>query len=155
MRLMLATLAVLVISQVNARASDGQATGCFDLSVFIQESGAINAPDTELGRVGTLCNTEKNIVWGDDGFSKSGSNEIAVKNLKGKVIAKYNFSAAYKEIAGNSTFTIYAKNKDNLKEGSTENFDAIVFGMSNDHIKKGERAGEVVIFGRSLMLMQK
>lgn len=160
MKKLLLTFAVLCVAQM-ASATDGQSTGCFDMAVSIApklgEFG-VEGDQHLIKTSGSICTTEKNMKDQDpDGMVRTGEVTVVVYDGK-KAVAKYDMGALSAEGALGTFYSTYARNAEELNvdiNDSSANYKVITFIMRNDHIKKGEYAGRVVLFGKEITLLQR
>jgi hypothetical protein len=161
MKKLFLSFAVLFISQL-AAATDGSSTECFDIaiSVFpkIGQFGTEGAPHFIKTR-GMICATEKNIQYTDDD-QIGGTGEITVRIFdNGKVVSVYNLGAISADAAAGTRYISYALTQADFNYDPNEpvanNYKLINFIMRNDHIKKGQYAGRVELFGQEFSLLQR
>lgn len=160
MKKILLSIAVLLVAQM-ASATDGQSTGCFDMAVSVAArlgDFGVEGDQHLIKTSGVLCTTEKNMKDQDeDGMVRIGQVTVVVYDGK-KAVAQYNMTASSGEGALGTFYNTYARNAEELNvdiNDSSANYKVITFVMRNDHIKKGEYAGRVILFGREISLLQR
>ncbi|MBY0453116.1 MAG: hypothetical protein K2P92_08775 [Bdellovibrionaceae bacterium] len=161
MKKLLLSFAVLFVTQI-ASATDGLSTGCFDIavSVFSKMSQFGIDGDQHLIKTGAMiCTTEKNIKYTDDD-QIGGTGEITVRIFdNGKVVSLYNLGAISADAAAGTSYISYALTQADFNtdpnDPGANNYKLINFKMRNDHIKKGQYAGRVELFGQELALIQR
>ena len=161
MKKLLLSIAVLLTAQL-ASATDGQSTGCFDIAVSVFPKIGQFGTEGDLHLIKTsavICTTEKNVKYTDDD-QIGGTGEITVRVFdNGKVVSLYNLGAISADAAAGTSYVSYALTQADFNtdpnEPGANNYKIINFMMRNDHIKKGQYAGRVELFGKELALLQR
>lgn len=141
-----------------AWATDGRSTGCFDVAVSVPKTFTAGEPQgTVYIKTGAvLCVTEKNMKAVDaDEIVSTGEITIRVRE-NGRTSASYKLGARSSEGAAGTIYTSYGATVTDVSDQKDENnYKLATFKMRNDHIKRGEGAGAVALFGTELILFQR
>ena len=146
-------LTAMALFSLNAFASWGRATGCYQIGVVaptLEENSVVSRELVGITKL-SICTTEENVVEGDeDGIKATGDFTIKFKRNH-VTIREFKLKVRESDGAAGTIYTTYVFDEKDL--GDEFGLKA-KFRMRNDKIPRGQLAGFVDLFGESYPLVQ-